>query len=221
MRITLLSSDLSSNGLVRAYLLAEILSRDFEVEIVGTTFGKGIWQPALTGRFHFGVVRGARWPLYALPVAALLRQITGDVIYAIKPLMASFGVALLDRARTGRPVVLDVDDDELSFRPRAWPRHPLRALSSSLHPNGRLWTVLALRRAASADAVTVASTGLQARFGGTLIPHAKDTTRLRPRPEWIVAAKERLGVAGRRVVVFMGSPRPHKGIEDIAEAMRI
>jgi glycosyltransferase involved in cell wall biosynthesis len=219
MLITLLCSDMSSNALVRTYLLAEILARDFDVEILGSVLHGEIWRPALTGKFRFQAVRGARWPLYARSVRALLRQIKGDVIYAPKPLMTSFGVALLARRRTGRPVVLDVDDDELSFRPRS--ANPLRAAASLLNPNGRLSTRFFISRAGSADAVTVATTGLQAQFGGTLIPHAKDTEVLRPHSEWRLAAKEKLGVAGERVVVFMGTPRPHKGIEDVAEAVGI
>ncbi len=74
MRVTLLSSDMSSNALVRTYLLAEILARDFEVELIGTKLGKEIWRPALTGKFHFQAVPGARWPMYALSVRTLLRH---------------------------------------------------------------------------------------------------------------------------------------------------
>jgi glycosyltransferase involved in cell wall biosynthesis len=149
----------------------------------------------------------------------LLRRIRGDVVYAVKPLLASFGVALLHRGRSGRPVVLDVDDDELAFRPPATLRRPRGAASSVGHPNGRFWARRMIRRIPSADAVTVASRGLQRRFGGVFVPHAKDTERLRPHPECRDAAKARLGVAGRRVVMFMGTPRAHKGIEDVAEAM--
>lgn len=221
MRITLLSSDLSQNALSRAYLLAEILARDFEVEIVGTCFGERIWEPAREGPIPIRSVRGARWPAYAAAIRSLLGQIDGDVVYAVKPLVASFGVALLHRRRTGRPVVLDIDDDELSFRPPATLRRPRSLGASWAHPNGRLWAGLMLRQTASADRTTVASTGLQGRLGGVLVPHAKDTDALRPRPEWRHAAKERLGVPGRRVVMFMGTPRAHKGIEDVAEAMAL
>jgi glycosyltransferase involved in cell wall biosynthesis len=219
MRVSLVGSDLSQNALARAYLLAEILSRDFEVEIVGTRFGADLWGPARTGPIPIHAVRGARLPRYALEIGSLLGRIRGDVVYAVKPLLASFGVALLHRARSKRPVVLDIDDDELAFRPSATLRRPRSVVASVAHPDGRFWAELLSRRVPSADVVTVASRGLQERFGGVLVPHAKDTDRLRPRPEWREAAKERLGVAGRRVVMFMGTPRAHKGIEDVADAM--
>lgn len=218
-RITLVASDLSQNALSRAHLLAEILARDFEVEIVGTQFGDAIWVPARNGAIPVWSVPGGPWPAYALRIGELLQRIRGDVVYAVKPLLASFGVALLHRGRNGRPVVLDVDDDELAFRPPATLRRP-RGLAASIgHPNGRFWARRMLGRIPSADAVTVASRGLQGRFGGVFVPHARDTERLRPRPELRDAAKARLGVAGRRVVMFMGTPRAHKGIEDVAEAM--
>lgn len=219
-RVVLLSSDLSQNALSRAYLLAEILSRDFEVEIVGSLFGDGVWAAARNGSIPIHAVPGARWPRYALGVRSLLARIRADVVYAIKPLLASFGVARLHRMRTGTPVVLDIDDDELAFRPPATLRTPRRVVSSIGHPNGRFWAARMIRGVPLADAVTVASQGLHARFGGVFVPHAKDTELLRPRPEWRDAAKERLGVPGQRVVMFMGTPRPHKGIEDVAEAMR-
>jgi glycosyltransferase involved in cell wall biosynthesis len=218
MRITVLCSDLSQNALSRANLLAEILGRDFDVDLVGTTFGDGIWAPARTRRFHH-VAPGARWPFYARSAASLLRAIRGDVVYALKPLPASFGLALLHRRRTGCPVVLDVDDDEVAFRPSAGLRHPVRLLSALTVPNGRPWTQLAVRLASRADAVTVASTGLQRRFGGTIVPHAKDTGLLRPGLADRAAVRERLGLAGERVVMFMGTPRAFKGIEDVAAAI--
>ncbi len=220
MRVTVLCSDLSQNGLSRANLLSEILARDFDVDLMGTTFGDGIWEPARGRSFH-RVVPGARWPRYARSAAALLRGIRGDVVYAVKPLPTSYGLALVHRARTGCPVVLDVDDDEASFRPFPSPRHPLRLASSFLQPNGPLWTRLTVAWARRADALTVASTGLQARFGGAVVSHAKDTERLRPGLVHRLAARRSLGLGDERVVMFMGTPRPFKGIEDVIAAMRL
>ncbi len=45
MKISTLIPDLSHNCLGRAYLLAKILQRHYEVEIVGPIFGDGIWEP--------------------------------------------------------------------------------------------------------------------------------------------------------------------------------
>jgi len=42
MKISILPPDLSHNCLGRAYLLAKILQRHYEVEIIGPMFGEGI-----------------------------------------------------------------------------------------------------------------------------------------------------------------------------------
>lgn len=220
MRVTVICADLSQNGLGRALLLADMLGQAFDVDIVGTRFGRETWEPAAGHHFH-RVVEGARWPWYLRPARQLMESIRGDVVYAIKPLPTSFGLALVHRARTGTPVVLDVDDDELAFRPAASFREPTRMLTSLLAPNGRSLTRHTVARAASADAVTVASSGLHAMFGGTLVPHAKDTDALRPGSGDRSAARRAAGLDGRQVVMFAGTPRPFKGLEDAAAAVRL
>ena len=42
IKILILSPDLSHNCLDRSYLLAKILQRHYEVEIIGPMFGEGI-----------------------------------------------------------------------------------------------------------------------------------------------------------------------------------
>lgn len=220
MRITVICSDVSQNVLTRARLLATILSRDFDVDLIGMDFGTGVWGPAAGQAFH-RIVPGSRWPLFHRSVAALGRAIRGDIVYAVKPLASSYGVALRHRARTGRPVILDADDEELAFRsPGSW-RHPLRALSALSHPLGHRSTRRIMARASEADAVTVATTGLQGRFGGVIIPQAQDTDAVRPGLSNREVTRRALGVHGQRVVVFMGTPRPFKGIEDAAAAVRL
>jgi glycosyltransferase involved in cell wall biosynthesis len=70
-----------------------------------------------------------------------------------------------------------------------------------------------------ADGLTVASRFLEERFGGVLIPHVRDTDhwtpgRADPRP-----ARSRLGVNKERLVMFLGTPRAYKGVEDLAAAI--
>lgn len=213
MLVTVVSSDVSDNALNRALVLSELLARNFDVQLVGTRFGRDVWAPA-RGRTVEDVVEEVpgRWfPWYAASLARLARSIRGDVVYAVKPLVPSYGAALLTR----RPVILDIDDDELAFRPR-W--HPHFSFG---HPLGRAWTRLALALRPRAAAVTVATRVLQQRFGGALVPHARDTRRLRPMPEEREAARAALGVGEQPVVMFLGTPRPHKGLPDAAAAVRL
>src|SRR5207244_4397593 len=56
------------------------------------------------------------------------------------------------------------------------------------------------------------------RFGGLLVPHVRDTEAWTPERFDRAAARARLGVGDARVVMFLGTPRAHKGVEDLVEA---
>jgi glycosyltransferase involved in cell wall biosynthesis len=217
MNVTLLCADVAANALGRTLVLAELLQPVAQVRIVGASFGAGIWEPARLCSIPIDCVPGARWPRFASSFATLRNLVDGDVVIACKPLLSSYGVALSARRKRGIPIVLDIDDDDLSFRNSGG----VRRLTSQTHPNGSISTRFFTRRTSLADAIVVATQGLQRRFGGTLIPHVRNTDVVRARPELAAAARERLGIGNERVVMFMGSPRPHKGIEDAAEAVRL
>jgi glycosyltransferase involved in cell wall biosynthesis len=129
-------------------------------------------------------------------------------------------VALLARRQRPRPVLLDIDDWELGFfyRSGRWGRLG-RALNLA-NPNGLPWTWLMERWAGRADARTVASRFLEQRFGGTLVPHVRDTDAWDPARLDGAATRAALGVADDRVVMFLGTPRGHKGVDDLVAAMQ-
>jgi glycosyltransferase involved in cell wall biosynthesis len=70
-----------------------------------------------------------------------------------------------------------------------------------------------------ADAITVASRFLERRFGGTLIPHVRDTEAWDPARYDRAEARARLGLGRERVVMFLGTPRAHKGVDDLVDAV--
>lgn len=219
MKISVLSFDLSDNATGRADLLARLLAPRHEVTVVGPIFGGGVWAPAREGTVaHRGLAAG-RYPRFAMQVPALLDLVDGDLIYASKPRPTSFGLGLLARARRRRPLVLDIDDWELGFfyRARGWSRAG-RVLNLG-NPNGLPWTWMMERLVGRADALTVASRFLEQRFGGTLIPHARDTDRWDPARYDRATARARLGVKSEPVVMFLGTPRGHKGVDDLVEAV--
>src|SRR5207244_7616798 len=147
------------------------------------------------------------------------RLAAGDVLSASKPRPTSFGIGLLARRQRPRPLLLDIDDWELGFfyRSGAWGRLG-RALNVG-NPNGLPWTWLCERAVKRADAVTVASRFLQSRFGGTLIPHVRDTDAWDPARYDRAEARARLGVGAQPVVMFLGTPRGYKGVDDLVAAV--
>jgi len=141
------------------------------------------------------------------------------VLYASKPRATSFGVALAARRRRRRPLLLDVDDWEVGFFRRGGVWGTLGRALNLANPNGLPWTWLMERRIGEADAVTVASRFLERRFGGTLVPHVRDTEAWDPARYERAAARAALGLGGERVVMFLGTPRGHKGVDDLVEAV--
>ena len=222
MKISILAFDLSDNATGRADLLARLLAPRWRVEVVGPRFGEGIWRPARDGAVAhraLGLGRATRYPRFAARWRALVALADGDVLYASKPRPTSFGIALSARRQRPRPLLLDVDDWEVGFfrRSGAWGTVG-RALNLA-NPNGLPWTWLMERRIGEADAVTVASRFLERRFGGTLIPHVRDTDAWDPARYDPAAAWAALGVGDERIVMFLGTPRGHKGVDDLVEAV--
>jgi glycosyltransferase involved in cell wall biosynthesis len=219
VKISILASDLSDNATGRADLLARLLSSRYEVDVVGPQFGKGLWAPSRDGAVAHRSVRAGRDPGFARHVPELLELVDGEILVASKPRPTSFGLGLLARARRRRPLVLDIDDWEVGFfyRSGTWGRVG-RALNLA-NPNGLTWTWLAEKLICRADAITVASRFLERRFGGTLLPHVRDTEAWDPARYDRADARARLGVGASKVVMFLGTPRGHKGVDDLVDAV--
>jgi glycosyltransferase involved in cell wall biosynthesis len=219
VKISILASDLSDNATGRADLLARLLSLRYEVDVVGPQFGEGLWAPSRDGPVAYRSVRAGRDPGFARHVPELLALVDGEILFASKPRPTSFGLGLLARARRRRPLVLDIDDWEVGFfyRSGAWGRVG-RALNLA-NPNGLSWTWLAEKLICRADAITVASRFLERRFGGTLLPHVRDTEAWDPARYDRADARARQGVGTSKVVMFLGTPRGHKGVDDLIDAV--
>jgi glycosyltransferase involved in cell wall biosynthesis len=70
-----------------------------------------------------------------------------------------------------------------------------------------------------ADAITVASRFLERRFGGIFLPHVRDTEAWDPARYDRAEARARQGVDSHKIVMFLGTPRGHKGVDDLVEAV--
>ncbi|HIC90041.1 MAG TPA: glycosyltransferase WbuB [Anaerolineae bacterium] len=218
-KVSIFCANLSSNALGRAYLLARVLQRDYEVEVLGPTFGAGIWPPCDTGEFTYQTVPGCNFPCFFLSMRELLHRARGDVIYAVKPRLSSFGVGLLIKWTRGTPLVLDIDDWDLEgeYTIHCWRR--VLGLARLYNPYANAYLHLLERFFPVADAITTVSTMLQQRFGGVLVPHGRDTDYLNPARYSGRALRQKWGLDDRKIVMFLGTPRPHKGLEDLIAAL--
>lgn len=229
LKFSLVVSDLSGGGTVRAYLLAQVLQQlNHFVEIVGFNFGKDLYAIPPNG-IEVISIPGSNYPNFLSSARQLLRSVSGDVIYAVKPKPTSFGVGLLHKLTRRRPLLLDMDDWELSwhggenwsYKPsvKQFARDILKSNGALRFPDHPLYINWMERLVKYADAVTIDTQFLQERFGGVYVPNGKDTEMFNPNKYSQEASREKYGLSNYRILMFPGAPRPHKGVEDVLIAL--
>ncbi len=227
-KVTVVAWDAGHNPMGRAYLLAEMLSREYRVEIVAAAFaryGDETWPPLRGAEIPISTFPGRDLPEHFSEMEKVARRISGSAVVVSKPRLPSLGLGVLAKELDGRPLILDVDDRELAFFGDA-SRLDLDGLrreesDDDIHtPFGRLWTRYCDSLIPAADAVTVSSAQLQALYGGTIIPHARDEARFDPGLYDRNEIRARYGLRPTdKVIVFIGTPRLHKGLLEIVDAL--
>ena len=216
MKLTILSHSLSSNAAMRAYRLAQAARTFSDAQLVGPVKDSGPW-PGLPNEPWIRTVRYKRFPRFFKSFVSLAEAADGDVLIAVKPYLASFGVALVEAERRQVPVILDVDDLDVAFRPPSmWHSNP--ALVDLAQPKSAIYVSLLTKAASAANAITVSSAALQQRFGGTIVPHGGDTELFNPARVDRDSARRAVGFTGP-TVLFAGTPNPHKGLEVLGRAV--
>jgi glycosyltransferase involved in cell wall biosynthesis len=216
MRVTVLSHNLSTNSATRAHWLATAASTFAEVRLIGPVERRGLW-PALPPEPWISTVREKRFPDFCASFIELVEAAQGDVLVAHKPHLASFGVALVAAELRETPLILDIDDLDVALAPRSeWASNP--AMPDLTRPASAVYLSLLTRAAGAASAITVASTALQQRFGGVLVPHGSDTRLFDPDRVDREAARRAFGFTGP-TVLFAGKANGHKGLVPLAEAV--
>jgi len=220
VKISILCFELSSNAFGRAGLLARALSRFYDVEIIGPSRSGEIWTPMAQIGVAVKKFEWRRYPEFFKIKKNIIDAIDGDVILASKLMPTSFGIGLQKKYSSGKPLVLDIDDWELGFFYHSdfWGKVG-RFLNIS-NPNGLPYVWRMERLVGHADAVSVSNRFLQKKFGGALLPHCRDTEILNPLKFNAADVKEKMGFVGKKILMFLGTPRPHKGIDDLLQAFK-
>jgi glycosyltransferase involved in cell wall biosynthesis len=224
LRISILCADVSRNAFGRAYVLARVLARTHKVQIIGPQFGASVWPPlaGLSERTGIEVIAvpAAGYPLFARSAVRLWRALSADLVYALKPYPTSFGLGLLYSRAKRIPLLLDIDDWEMgAFRAKGRSQLIRSILRGIRGPNNYLWLLPLARHIQRSDAITVSSTFLQRLYGGTVVPHGRDTEAMDPACVTGEEARRRWNLVDRSTVMFLGTPRRHKGIEDLIAAV--
>ncbi|MGB3297255.1 MAG: glycosyltransferase [Phormidesmis sp.] len=225
LKVSVIAPDLAGGGTTRVYLVANALQQlGCDVTVVGCQFAEQLY-PLPPDNLDVRAVPARRSLNYLADVRQLLKQVQGDVIFAIKPRPTSFGTALLKKLMSHKPVVVDIDDWEMSWMkpyrpsPKQIARDVLKSDGALRNPEHPLYLEWMEKLIAKADAVTVTTHFLQQRFGGHYLPNSKDTQIFDPANYDAAASRQKYGLAAYRVLMFPGTARPHKGLEDVLTAL--
>ncbi|MEB3282572.1 MAG: glycosyltransferase family 4 protein [Lyngbya sp.] len=238
MKISLVVSDLSSSGAgrwggaVRPFLLSQALKQiGCEVEIVG--FVDQSDQTSNISQTQDVQIRAIPslkyYPQFFRSAQQLLEKITGDIIYAYKLKPTSFGLSVLKKMQTGKPLLLDIDDWELSWHggnnwkyrptPKQLARDLFKPEGALRQPDHPFYLKAIEKFTSQADRITVHNEFLKKRFGGIYLPNGKDIDLFDPVHYHLEVSRERLGWSRYRILMFPGAPRPYKGVEDVLMAL--
>lgn len=235
-KVSIVVSDLSSAGAgrwggggVRSFLLAQALQKlGYQVEILGFVFGN---QSAVTSQSEIQVVsfNGYNYPRFFSSASKFIKKLDGDIIYAMRPKATTFGLSLLKRLKTRKPIILDIDDWELSwfggeqwcYRPsfKQFARDILKSEGALRYPDHSLYLKWMENMAHKANVITIHTQFLKKRFGGVYVPNGKDTSLFNPELYNSQESKKRYGLSEHKILMFPGAPRPYKGVEDVLIAL--
>ncbi|HEX9857011.1 MAG TPA: glycosyltransferase, partial [Paracoccaceae bacterium] len=208
-------------------VIHDLLLRDWDVELVGplwSRFGGKVWGPIA------GSSRKVRsfacdtfeqfWPA-ALALASAAEY---DLVVICKPRMPALLLGALLKQTCGCPVVLDVDDFELSFfadeTSASLDDLDAAAIDALTEPYGELATRVCDGLIQDADALVVSNVALRNRFGGVIVRHARDEEAFREDRFDRPSERARMGMTRDDfALVFVGTARAHKGVFQIAKTL--
>ena len=190
-------------------------------------YGDDLWAPLRESPREFDV-RGFRAHSFYSFMEGAIRLVSEkpcDVAWVSKPRLPSLLIGFLYKLIHGASVLLDIDDDELAF---VGAEEPLSldeflakyAPSDWREPFAKRWTQLAGSMIGFADAVTVCNPVLQRKFGGTVLRHARNSQLFDDALAKRQSVRAEFGFSNSdKIILFLGTPRRHKGVLEIARAL--
>lgn len=226
-RAAIVSWDMGHNPVGRAFVLQRLLSQDWSSVVVGPgwrRYGNGLWPPLLETGIESRVFP-CRTLLDFYPRAALeATKERFDLVYVSKPRLPSLFLGFLIKEYSECPLILDIDDHELSFFENRLGADLAEVRSAGapalMEPYEEIGTRFSENFIEHADAVTVSNIALRDRFGGSIIRHARDENAFDPARFDRASVRRELGVADDEfALIFVGTVRPHKGVLEVLQAI--
>lgn len=221
--------DVGHNCLGRSYMLAEVLQQVVRhVILVGFQFdkyGSDIWEPVRDSQIPVISFPGSNFPDFAFFIEKISQRIKPDIVFACKPRLPSILLGEMIRDTWGCPLIIDIDDHELSFFKNQTPLN-LESISQidkeqiNLEPYSEIWTRLSESFCENADAVIVSNNSLREKFGGVVVPHVRNESVFNPSLYNKLDLRIKYSIPiNAKIILFFGTPRAHKGINTLASAI--
>lgn len=226
--VGIISWDMAHNPVGRAYLVAELHRLRHDVTLLGPCFpryGTELWNPLRASDMDIRTFPAPSFRQFVRDAFALVKENPFDLVHVCKPRLPSMLIGLMYKLYWNTPVLLDIDDHELSFFHDA-PPLPFSGLAGALRaedwdaPFGETWTRLMDTLTGLGDALTVSNPALAERYGGRVIRHARDERAFDPRRYDRAATRAAFGLRDTdKVILFLGTTRAYKGLNAVAAAL--
>ena len=225
VKISFLVPDIACPVLGPVTELARMMQMRHEVDIVGPDFGHGIC-PMYREAFSYKVIEASllyRFPDFFRESRKMMNALEGDVIVAVKAFAQTIWPAYRLKCSQKRKMVVYLDEwDGYLYERLSLQEKIMRWRSHWMHPVDDVYCPWMERLIPHADMVISSSSYLQKKFGGHVVPVGANTQMFQPLPASAsLALRRSLALENKKVIVFGGVVRPHKGIEVLLDALSI
>ncbi len=222
-KVSIVVLNLSGNSLARTYPIAKTLSKKFDIEIIGVLYGDSEVYYPYKKEFNFKIIRKKRKGVYGFlnTIFSILKSIDGDIIYAFKPKLMSFGLGLIAKFYKRKPLILDIEDLETADWTEKSLMDKLKLFFSRFDSHNEFVNFLMEKLIFLSNENIVVSENLKKRYGGTKIIHGVDIKLFNPKKFNKDLIKEKLKLRkDHKYILFSGTPREHKGLEELLKAIK-
>jgi len=232
--VSVISWDICRNHFSKAYNVAEALASEAQVQLVGFRFfDEPIFPPYANAEPDFETLYlpGGSFPDWNQHLAQAVANLSGDVIYAVKPRLPSLGAALLANYQFGTPVIVEINDlESVVSNPR--PGDELSTVQMSevdpgdpglLNPHSDLWTRIMEGLVSEIPIRVTHNSELDRHFGNGafFVRNPKNEEHYDPDRLDREEIRSRLGFSHEdRVILFGGMVRRHKGVFQLLDLLQ-
>ena len=229
-RTRVIAWDMTHNPVGRAAVLADVAALDGPVEIAGPLLaehGDTLWGPlaAATRGYRIRGYRTGNFPAFIEGALRLAATPSASVNWASKARFPSLFIGLISKMLHRTPLVLDLDEDELAYVKSDRDLSPEEFIATQepndwTHPHTERWTRLAASMIPWADGHTACNEVMAGPVDARIVRHARNPSLFDPEACDLDALRTELGLKGTdRVVLYLGTPRRHKGLLYVAQAV--